>query len=174
MAAGKFCFIDLETTGLDPKKDKILEVACIITDSKLNEIDTYAAVVNHTVADLSMDTWCLNTHTESGLLGEVAKSKTSLEDIENDLDRLIRRHFPTSRPSFSGNSVHFDKKFFEEHMPKVTKRFHYRIIDVSSFMLGISIYHGFSIQKERATAHRALADVRDSVYFLKQYMERFS
>jgi oligoribonuclease len=169
----KFFFIDLETTGLDSNKDKILEVACAITDNKLNEIESYSAVPRHLISSLSMDSWCLDTHTKSGLLEEVAKSTVSLSEIEADLEKIVRRHFPTSRPCFAGNSVHFDKKFMEAHMPNLMKRFHYRIIDVSSFMLALSIYHGTEIQKDRPTAHRALPDIKDSIHYLKTYMERF-
>lgn len=170
--AGKFCFIDTETSGLDPAKDKLLEVACIITDSKLNEIDTFAAVPHSIVSSLNMDEWCLKTHSDSGLLYEVAKSTVTLDDIEADLEKMLRRHFPTTRIAMTGNSINFDKRFFEAHLPKLNKRFHYRVIDVSSFMLAMSIYHDYEIKRERPTVHRALPDIRDSIFYLKQYMER--
>lgn len=170
----KFLFLDLETTGTNPLTDKILEVACVVTDSKLKEIESYSSVPRHLISSLSMDSWCLETHTKSGLLEEVAKSVVTLDDIELELTKIIRRHFPVTRPALSGNSINFDKRFLEVHMHSVFKRMHYRVIDVSSFMLANSIYHNFTLPKSKATAHRALEDCRDSVLYLKQYLDKFN
>lgn len=170
----KFCFVDLETSGLRPDKDKILEVACVITDDKLNEIESYSAVPNVFIPSLEMDEWCLSTHTKSGLLEEVAKSTTTIEEIEGHLIRILRRHFPVSRPALCGSSVHFDRSFIQAQMPQIFKKLHYRNIDCSSFMLAISMFHKFQLPELRETAvHRALPDIRDSVQYLKQYLERF-
>lgn len=170
----KFFFLDLETSGLDPQKDKILEIACVVTDNNLNEIESYSAVPHSLISSLSMDTWCLSTHTNSGLLEAVAKSTLSLEDINLDIIKILRRHFPTMRPALCGNSISFDKGFIKEHLPQIHAKLHYRIIDVSSFMLAISMYHGITLPRVREiTEHRALVDIRDSIQYLKQYMERF-
>jgi oligoribonuclease len=169
----KFCFIDLETTGLNPLKDKILEVGCVITTDKLEEIEVYQAVPHHIISSLEMDSWCLDTHGKSGLLEDVAKSVIHLEDIEKDLQKLVRKHFPVSRPPLAGNSVHFDRRFIELYMPLIHSRFHYRNIDVSSFMLAISNYHGVTLPRATETKHRVLADIRDSISYLRQYLEKF-
>ncbi len=171
----KFCFIDLETSGLNPLVDKILEVGCIITNDKLEEIETYSAVPHQEIASLQMDSWCFETHTASGLLEEVAKSTIRLDEIEKDLDKIMRRHFPVSRAALCGNSINFDKRFIETYMPIVARRLHYRVIDVSSFMLGVSMYHGITIPKTReVTVHRVMPDLRDSIYYLKTYLDRFN
>lgn len=170
----KFCFIDLETSGLNPQTDKILELACVITDNKLNEIESYSSVVHVDIKSLSMDEWCLKTHTESNLLMEVAKSTKSIEEIDADLVKILRRHFPVMRPALAGSSVSFDKRYIDEKLPLLSKKLHYRIIDVSSFMLGISMYHDITLPRLRENAlHRALPDIRDSIQYLKQYLERF-
>jgi len=170
----KFCFIDLETSGLDEKKDKLLEITCIITDNKLNRIEDFSAVIKQDIKALSMDEWCLKTHTDSNLLEECTKSTTTLEEVEDKMIRLLRKHFPVSRPAMCGSSVHFDARFIKEHLPKVSSKFHYRIIDVSSFMLGISMYHDIILPKGReVTVHRTFPDVLDSIQYLKTYLERF-
>ena len=171
----KFCFIDLETSGLDAKKEKILEFGCIITDSKLNEIETYCAIPHVPINSLQMDEWCIKTHTESGLLEEVAKSTLTLEDIDRDMTKILRRHFPVVRPAAAGSSISFDKAFIKEHLPAIDAKFHYRIIDVSSFMLAMSIYHNFKAERVRSEAvHRTLPDIRDSIAYLKIYLDKFT
>lgn len=170
----KFFFIDLETTGLDEKECTILEVAAVVTDKKLNVIEAFSTPILATPAQLAvMDDWCKKTHNDSGLLEDIKKDGMSLVSAELRLQMLKRKHFPVDRPAISGSSVHFDKKFLDKYMPKLMKEFNHRIIDVSSFMGGLSNYHDFTIESRGTTAHRALPDIMDSIYYLKGYLERF-
>lgn len=171
----KFCFIDLETTGLDPTNDALLEIACIVTDNKLNELECYTTPISAPAVALNrMDTWCTDTHTKSGLLRDVRETTVTLKEVELEMTKLLRRHFPVSRPAMAGSSVHFDKRFITEHLPSIASKFHYRIIDVSSFMLALNFYHGRDLPKDGTeTAHRALSDIRWSINCLKQYLEKF-
>jgi oligoribonuclease len=170
----KFLFIDLETTGLVPIGNKILEFAMIITDDKLNELASYSTPVHVSDYDLQgMSHWCETTHTASGLVDEVKKGTKLIHKVEKEVLDILADHFSgPQQPVVAGNSVHFDKSFIAAHMPNLNKRLHYRIIDVSSFKEALGIYAGLSYTS-RPTAHRALADIRDSIYYLKNYLERF-
>lgn len=170
----RFFFLDLETTGLDPAHCKILEVAAVITDNKLNILDQYSAVIETPQAELAkMDEWCQITHYQSGLLEDIKNYGVSLEEVEFELQKLKRRYFPVNRPELSGSSVHFDKRFIEVHMPTFNKELSHRIVDVSSFMVALGNYWGVKVEQRHPSAHRALPDIKDSIHYLKGYLERF-
>lgn len=170
----KFFFVDLETTGLDSRNCKILEVAAIITDNKLNIIEEYSVPVIVFDAEIAaMDNWCRTTHSQSGLLSAVKEAGIPIDQVEKDLQRLKRKHFPVSRPSLAGSSVHFDKRFIDDHMPAFAKELNHRIIDVSSFMGALDLYYGFKLPQQPEASHRALADIKQSISYLKAYLEEF-
>jgi len=171
----KFCFVDLETTGLYPQDGGILELALIITDNKLNELEVYEAVIHQTQYVLDgMNNWALESHTNSGLIAQVKDSNLLTKDVEVKVLDILARHFsgPT-KPIIGGSSVHFDKNWISHHMPNLNKRLHYRIIDVTSFKEALDIYADIKYEG-RPVAHRALADIRDSIYYLKNYLEKLS
>ena len=170
----KFFFIDLETTGLDSQECKILEVAAVITDNKLNILEEYTTPVQCPPKDLSlMDEWCRTTHTHSGLIEDIEKNGVTLLEAQLQLQKLKRKHFPVTKPPISGSSVHFDKRFIDDHMPAFSKELSHRIIDVSTFMGALDNYYGFKLPSRPEASHRALADIRDSISYLKQYLENF-
>lgn len=171
----KFLFIDTETTGINPEDNVILEFAMIITDDKLNELESYTAVAHVDQYYLDgMNHWADKQHRESGLVDDVKKSNKTIKQIEKEVLEILARQFSgIAQPIASGNSVHFDKKFIAAHMPNLNKRLHYRIIDVSSFKEALNIYANFNLGS-RPVAHRALPDIKDSIYYLKKYLERFN
>jgi oligoribonuclease len=170
----KFFFIDLETTGLDERQNCILEVAAIITDNKLNILEEFTAPIKAAPIDLAlMDTWCSTTHTQSRLLQDIEEKGIALADAEKELQKLKRKHFPVNKPPISGSSVHFDKRFIDAHMKSFSKELSHRIIDVSSFMGALDNYYGFKLPSRPEASHRALADIKDSISYLKAYLEEF-
>lgn len=170
----KFFFIDLETTGLDSKECKILEVAAVITDHKLNILEEFSTPVKAKSEDFArMDDWCRTTHTQSRLLEDIEKKGILLEEAQKELQKLKRKHWPVNKPPVAGSSVHFDKRFIDHHMPLLSKELSHRIIDVSSFMGALDNYHGFKLPTQPEPAHRALADIKQSISYLKQYLENF-
>lgn len=170
----KFFFVDLETTGLDSRECKILEVAAVVTDNKLNIIEEYSAPVKAPDAAIAaMDDWCRTTHTQSRLLEDIKDAGVDLEEVERALQKLKRKHFPVEKPAIAGSSVHFDKRFIDEHMKTFSKELSHRIIDVSTFMGALDNYHGFKLPLQPEPTHRALADIKQSISYLKAYLEEF-
>lgn len=163
-------WIDLETTGLDPKKCSILEVAAVVTTPKLFPIGIVEEVVKPKgKGELweEMNDWCREQHTSSGLWREVVASLIRVDDAECQILALIERWFPDDvKPILGGQSVHFDRGFIREHMPELDRRLSHRHIDVTAFMEMISRTHVGSPLVKRPgseTKHRALDDILWSI-----------
>mgnify|MGYP000619195043 CR=1 FL=1 len=165
----KYMFwIDLEMTGLDVEKNRIIEVAVIVTNVHLEYVEKYQAVVRQPQAFLDqMDDWNVGTHGESGLTREVPRGKHPRE-VEGDLENLMVKYFPNKRVMLAGNSVGHDKLFLDAYMPKVAKLLHYRIIDISSMK---AIFQSrYDVRFKRGENHRAMADIEESINELKLYL----
>ena len=162
-------WIDLEMTGLDEHVDHILEVAVVVTDIDLKPLEQYHRVVfqPQDVID-RMNDWCKKTHGESGLTAAIPTG-TPLEVVEKELIALASRHFGgKERIVLAGNSVGNDQRFINKYMPELTKRLHYRLIDVSSFK---EIYREkYHLQFEKKNAHRAVDDIFESIKELEYYL----
>ena len=130
--AKHFYWVDLEMTGLDEKKDKILEVAVVVTDMDFNTVATFEKTVFQPPEVLaSMNKWSKKHHAESGLTDRVPHG-IPLEEAEAEMLKLANQYFnPKEDVVLAGNSVGNDKRFIEEYMPHFSKRLHYRVIDVS-------------------------------------------
>ncbi|GJN77789.1 hypothetical protein PLIIFM63780_001282 [Purpureocillium lilacinum] len=130
-------WIDCEMTGLDPDKEEILEIYCIITTGSLEVLDDegFHAVVHWPQSRLDeMDEWCTATHGKSGLTAAVVSSTTTPEEAAEGLYRYVTRLIPESRKGLlAGNSVHADRAFLRrEPYAKVIDHLHYRLLDVSA------------------------------------------
>jgi len=168
----KMFWVDLEMTGLDVAKDVILEVAVVVTNLQLEELARYEAVVFQTPAVLAaMDPWCIETHGKSGLTAAVSKGKP-LKDVEQDLIKIARDHFPNEKIILCGNSVGTDKKFLDAGMPLFARHLHYRIVDVSSWKEIFNSVYGMVFQKREL--HRAVDDILESIGELAYYQSFIS
>ncbi|CAN6278522.1 unnamed protein product [Urochloa humidicola] len=129
-------WIDLEMTGLDITKDRILEIACIITDGKLTkQIEGPDLVISQSKDCLdNMDEWCKTHHSASGLTERVLQSKLSECDAEAQVLDFVRRHISSGTPLLAGNSVYVDFLFLKKYMPQLAASFSHVIVDVSSVM----------------------------------------
>lgn len=169
----KLFWIDLEMTGLDVKKERIIEVAAIITDLAFNEIETYSAVVKQDQKFLDgMDEWNTRTHKESGLTALVPQGKEQ-EIVEKELLYLINKHFVSNeRPVLAGNSISQDRLFIDEYMKSLSSRLHYRMLDVTSWK--VIFANKFNIQYKKKNAHRAVDDIRESIGELQHYISHIN
>lgn len=167
-------FLDLETTGLNEDTCVILEAGLIIVDQDLQEVDVYHEVVYQSEEELAkMDDYCWNIHTQSNLVHEVRASTKTLAEVEDEIIRRLDAEFgPDVKPVLAGSSIHFDRKFIRKHMPRLDKRLHYRMIDVSSFKEAYRLLFGYKRPQSAVPskpAHRAIPDGRESIAELKHY-----
>ena len=168
----RLLWLDLEMSGLDVENCRILEVAAIVTDLKLNELGCYEAIVYQEPEVLdAMDDWCTKQHGKSGLTAAVAKG-TPEREVESGLLDLVDQFWTKKdRPVLAGNSIATDRDFVRKWMPTFSARLHYRLLDVSSFKVILKARYGVSFDKKGS--HRALGDIRESIAELNHYLTMF-
>ena len=170
MKKAKLLWIDLEMTGLDPNKDKILEVATIATDMKFEEIARFEAVVkvdeDLMKARMIGKFWEENSKSRDALISQNATGEP-VETVEAKLVKFVEDNF-SKEVYLAGNSIHQDRKFIEREMPKLNQLLHYRMLDVSAW----KIYFENALDKKfiKSENHRALDDVTGSIEELKWYL----
>jgi oligoribonuclease len=171
-------WLDMEMTGLDPERERIIEVALILTDGQLVEIATGPELVIHQSDEVlgAMDPWNKSHHGASGLVERVRASTVTESDAEAQMIAFINAHVPVKdRPVLAGNSIHQDRRFVRRYMPALEKRLHYRMVDVSTIKELARRWYPQIVAKQPAKkeTHRALDDIRESVdelRFYKQYV----
>ncbi|XP_062894534.1 small fragment nuclease [Mobula hypostoma] len=171
--AKRMVWVDLEMTGLDIEKDKIIEMACIITDAELNILAEGPHLIVNQPNELldGMSEWCAQHHGKSGLTQAVRDSKISLQQAEYEFLSFVRQHTPPGLCPLAGNSVHADKKFLDKYMPQFMKHLHYRIIDVSTIKELCRRWYPdkYEDAPKKKASHRALDDIRESIKELQFY-----
>ena len=170
----RLVWIDLEMTGLDPKRHVIVEVAAIITDGNLNVIgEGIDLVVHATEAELAeMDDFVTNMHANSGLDKEIRESTTTLREAEDAVLALIAEHCDPEHPApLAGNSIATDRAFIRAYMPRLDEALHYRMIDVSTIkeLSRRWFPRAYYNQPDKGMAHRALQDIIESIRELDYY-----
>lgn len=168
----KMVWLDLETTGLKPNVDQILEVGIVITDFNLNILSTFREVVaSDKETERLMSDFVKEMHTKSGLLKE-AETGASLKEVEKDaLNFLKDAGIPTKLP-LAGSNVSFDRSFIEVQMEEFEKYFHYRNIDVSSIKELCAIWYPEIEMPKKKEVHRSIEDLEESIGLLKFFQEQ--
>lgn len=164
-------WIDMEMSGLDPDACRILEIATIITDARLEIIAEGPDLVVHQPDAVlaAMDEWCTRHHGESGLTDQVRASSTSEAEAERQTLEFLARFTQPGTSPLCGNSVHQDRRFIARYMPGLDAFLHYRLVDVSTLKeLSRRWYPEVKAPPKRET-HRALDDIRESIAELRFY-----
>jgi oligoribonuclease len=171
---GRLVWIDCEMTGLDLRRDALIEVAAIVTDPDLTPLDEGVAVIIHTDDDVldEMLPIVRDMHEASGLTDAVRRSTTTLGAAEKTILDYVKSHVsdPKTAP-LCGNSIATDRAFLARDMPSLDEHLHYRMVDVSSIKELAKRWYPrvYQSQPEKGLAHRALDDIRESIVELAYY-----
>lgn len=166
--------MDLEMTGLEPHRHTIVEIATIITDDELEVIAEGPDLVVHATPEqlAEMDEVVRNMHTRSGLLPAIQASTVSLEEAGRATLAFLKEHVPEPRTvPLCGNSIGTDRRFLAAHLPEIEDHLHYRSVDVSTIKELARRWYPAELKgaPDKATSHRALDDIRESIEELRYY-----
>jgi oligoribonuclease len=169
-------WLDMEMTGLEPERDRIIEIALVLTNEKLETLAEAPVIVVHqpdSVLD-AMDDWNKNTHGKSGLLERVRASTVAEAEAEAQMLAFLQQWVPARTSPMCGNSVCQDRRFLARWMPAFEAWFHYRNLDVSTLKelakrWRPEVYQGV----KKAGSHTALADIHESIAELRHYRDNF-
>ncbi len=169
-------WIDMEMSGLVPDRDRILEVAMVITDAELNTLAEAPVYVLHQSDEVleAMDSWNRSTHGKSGLIDKVRASTFTEAEVERRLVEFLKPIVGERLAPLAGNTVHQDRRFMARYMPAFEAYLHYRIVDVSTLKELARRWNPdvlAGVAKEGR--HEALADVYESIEELRHYRKTF-
>lgn len=169
-------WMDCEMTGLDPEKERLLEIAVIVTGPHLTpRIEGPVLVIHQSQEQLDkMDAWNKGTHGKSGLIDKVKASTITEVQAEEQVLAFLKQFVPKNVSPLCGNTISQDRRFLVRYMPRLEAFFHYRNLDVSTLKelsrrWKPEVYAAFKKQQR----HTALADVHESIDELAHYREHF-
>ena len=168
--------MDLEMTGLEPQRHVIVEIATLITDDNLVVVAEGPDLVLHATPEQlkEMGDFVTEMHTKSGLLDAIKASTVTTEEAEEQTLAFLKEHIADARTiPLCGNSIGTDRRFLQEYMPTLEGFFHYRNVDVSTLKELTRRWHPEVLDAlpEKATAHRALDDILESIAELAHYRD---
>ncbi|RRD57625.1 oligoribonuclease [Comamonadaceae bacterium OH2545_COT-014] len=169
-------WLDCEMSGLDPERERLLEIAVIVTDPQLQtRVEGPVLVIHQSDALLdSMDAWNKGTHGRSGLIDKVRASALTEAQAEQQLIDFLARHVPKGASPMCGNTIGQDRRFLVKYMPRLEAFFHYRNVDVSTLKELARRWRPEVVSAfKKQQAHTALADVHESIDELAHYRTHF-
>jgi oligoribonuclease len=169
-------WLDCEMTGLDPERDRLLEIAVIVTSADLSvRVEGPVLVVHQSDAQLAlMDAWNQGTHGKSGLVDKVKASTITEDSAEAQVLEFLKHYAPKGTVPMCGNSIGQDRRFLVKYMPKLEAFFHYRNIDVSTLKELAKRWRPELVKAfKKQQKHTALADVHESIDELDFYRQHF-
>ncbi|ASO18938.1 oligoribonuclease [Actinoalloteichus hoggarensis] len=172
----RLVWIDCEMTGLDLKSDALIEIAALVTDADLNVLGEGVDIVIRTEESAldGMPEVVREMHSRSGLTEEVRRSSVTTAEAERRVLEFIREYVPDARTApLAGNSIATDRGFIARDMPELDAHLHYRMVDVSSVKELCRRWYPriYYAQPEKGLAHRALADIKESIRELRYYRQ---
>ena len=174
--AQRLVWLDMEMTGLDPNKERIIEVAVVVTEANLDVVAEGPVLVIHQSAELldAMDDWNKSTHGRSGLIEKVKKSTLTESEAEEQLLHFLSQHLKENTSPLCGNTISQDRRFMYRYMPRLEAFFHYRNLDVSTLKELAKRWKPDVVSSfKKEGKHEALADIYESIAELKHYREHF-
>jgi oligoribonuclease len=172
----RLAWLDMEMTGLDPERDRIIEIAIVVTNAQLETVaEAPVLVLNQPESVLAaMDSWNRSTHAKSGLVERVRASRLAEADAEERMLAFLAEHVPAKSSPMCGNSICQDRRFLARWMPRLEAYFHYRNLDVSTLKeLARRWKPDLAKGVAKQGKHEALADIHESIEELKYYREHF-
>jgi oligoribonuclease len=167
-------WIDLEMTGLVPERDRIIEIAVVVTDPQVTvrvEGPVFAIHQSNEALD-AMDSWNKGTHGKSGLIDRVKASDVNEAMAELRVVDWLRQYVPAGKSPMCGNSICQDRRFLANYMPILETFFHYRNLDVSTLKELARRWKPAALEGFKKTqAHTALADIHESIDELLHYRQ---
>jgi oligoribonuclease len=170
-------WMDMEMTGLEPERERVLELATLVTSAQLDVIACGPELVIHQPDEVlaAMDAWNTSHHGASGLTARSRESTVTEAEAEAQTLAFVNAHFGArERPVLCGNSIHQDRRFIHRYLPALDARLHYRMIDVSSVKELARRWYPDAIDAApvKNDQHRAREDILESVAELRFYRER--
>lgn len=167
-------WIDLEMTGLNPERDRVIEIATVVTDKELTVLAEGPVCAIHQTDETlrAMDEWNTRQHAASGLAERVRASTVDEAQAERATLEFLRQYVDQGASPICGNSICQDRRFLIKHMPDLAAFFHYRNLDVSTLKILVKLWMPeVGGRFEKQSVHLALADIHDSIRELRFYRE---
>lgn len=167
----RLVWVDMEMTGLDPRRCQIIEIATVITEiGDLTPLEHYHAVVHQPDAVIdAADPFVRQMHARSGLWDRVRASTVSLEEAERSVLDIASRWCEPRQGILAGNSIWQDRRFLFVYMPRLEAYLHYRQVDVSTLKVLVGAWFGQDAIPKKSEKHTALADIHESIAELERY-----
>ncbi|WP_157267676.1 oligoribonuclease [Azohydromonas aeria] len=169
-------WIDLEMTGLYPDRDRIIEIAVVVTDAQLTQrVEGPVFAIHQSDATLdAMDNWNKGTHGKSGLIDRVKASTVDEAQAQAAVIEWLKQYVPAGKSPMCGNSICQDRRFLANYMPQLESFFHYRNLDVSTLKELARRWKPAALDGfKKAQKHTALADIHESIDELLHYRSTF-